>query len=293
MSSMIEHFNNDFGAYIGLGQDMEFKNQVNGESIKINAQIRHDLPSSIRFFTFYIPECNNPIEVIHGIIENLDKLIPVSDEIEAIGGFLEDFAVGTHLISFSNRIYIYFNGYINHSITSNLNEYAQAKNIYITIRDLKYAEKKMELQNPIAFISHDSRDKDLIARPLALSLNSRLCFVWYDEFSLKVGDSLRGSIERGIKDAKKCIIVLTKNFLSNPGWTKTEFDSIFTRERIFNERIILPIWYGVTKEEVYDYSPSLVDCFGLTWPSAENKTKEQYDEEVQLLVSKLHAAVKS
>ena len=78
----------------------------------------------------------------------------------------------------------------------------------------------MEIEKPMAFISHHSKDKDRIVRPLAIGLNSRLCFVWYDEFSLKVGDSLRESIESGIKDAKKCVLILTPNFLSNPGWTK-------------------------------------------------------------------------
>jgi hypothetical protein len=37
--------------------------------------------------------------------------------------------------------------------------------------------------------------------------------VWYDEFSLKVGDSLRESIEKGIKECKKCILILTQNYL--------------------------------------------------------------------------------
>jgi len=149
----------------------------------------------------------------------------------------------------------------------------------------------MESEIPVAFISHDSRDKELIAKRLSNGLNSRLCFVWYDEYSLKIGDSLRESIEEGIKNAKKCILVLTKNYLSNPGWGKKEFNSIFTREMIFNERVVLPIWYGVTKEEVYDYSPSLADTFALTWPSPENKTEEEYKTEVEQLISKIHTVV--
>ena len=54
-----------------------------------------------------------------------------------------------------------------------------------------------------------------------------MCPVWYDEFALKVGNNLRTSIEAGIKKCKKCILVLSKNFFSNSGWTKKEFDSIF------------------------------------------------------------------
>ena len=108
---------------------------------------------------------------------------------------------------------------------------------------------------------------------------------------MKVGDSLRESIEKGIKEAKKCVLILTPEFLKNPGWTKKEFNSIFTREMIFEERIVLPIWHNVKKEEVYDYSPSLADTVALQWPNPAEKTKEEYDQEVQQIISKLHTAI--
>jgi hypothetical protein len=149
----------------------------------------------------------------------------------------------------------------------------------------------MELERPVAFISHDSRDKDLIARPLANGLSSRLCTVWYDEYSLKIGDSLRESIESGIKDAKKCLLILTRNYLTNPGWGKKEFNSIFTREIISSEKVVLPIWFDVTKEEIYDYSPSLLDTFALHWPSSHEKSEEVYKQEVEQLLSKIHTAL--
>ena len=43
------------------------------------------------------------------------------------------------------------------------------------------------------FISHASEDKKAIARPLADALRDRRVDVWYDEYSLKLGDSLRAS----------------------------------------------------------------------------------------------------
>lgn len=41
------------------------------------------------------------------------------------------------------------------------------------------------------FISHASEDKDDVARPLAEALRNNGLSVWYDEFELKIGDSLR------------------------------------------------------------------------------------------------------
>ena len=45
--------------------------------------------------------------------------------------------------------------------------------------------------NPAYSQTHDSRDKDAFVRELAHELAKNSCPVWYDEFSLKVGDSLR------------------------------------------------------------------------------------------------------
>jgi hypothetical protein len=74
-----------------------------------------------------------------------------------------------------------------------------------------------------------------------------MCTLWYDEFSLKVGDSLRENIERGLRETKKCIVVLSPNFLSNKGWVRAEIDSVFAREILEEQNIILPVWLNVEK----------------------------------------------
>ncbi len=50
------------------------------------------------------------------------------------------------------------------------------------------------------FISHASEDKDIFVRPLAYKLVQFGFEVWYDEFSLQIGDKLRESIDtqRGV-----------------------------------------------------------------------------------------------
>lgn len=121
------------------------------------------------------------------------------------------------------------------------------------------------MEKPLAFILHDSRDKEEIAMPLALKLSGLGIPVWFDEFSLKLGDSLRESIEKGIKETAFCILILTKNFLTNEGWTKTEFNSVFTKEIVQKNKVMLPIWHNVSKEEVYEYSPSLANRLAAKW----------------------------
>ena len=125
--------------------------------------------------------------------------------------------------------------------------------------------ERSKWEKPRAFISHDSRDNTSIAEPIALQLQKFMCPVWYDQYSLRVGDSLRESIERGLKECSKCILVLTPNFLSNKGWSKREYDSIFTREVVEKQRVILPVWHEISAEDVYNYSPILADRVAVQW----------------------------
>ena len=107
------------------------------------------------------------------------------------------------------------------------------------------------------FISHASEDKEEVVRPLANALKDRKLNVWYDEFELKIGDSLRQKIDKGVAKSKFGIIILSKNFIKK-GWTNYELDGLITRS-ISNQQILLPIWHNITKQEVIDYSPSIAD----------------------------------
>ncbi|TXK30865.1 DUF1883 domain-containing protein [Pontibacter qinzhouensis] len=107
------------------------------------------------------------------------------------------------------------------------------------------------------FISHASDDKDDVVRPLAHALQDEGLSVWYDEFELKIGDSLRRKIDKGLANSKFGIVVLSKQFIKK-GWTNYELDGIITKS-VSGEQIVLPIWHNITKQEVIDFSPSLAD----------------------------------
>src|ERR1035437_1708238 len=107
------------------------------------------------------------------------------------------------------------------------------------------------------FISHASEDKDELVRPLAYALIAEGLSVWYDEFEMKIGDSLRRKIDKGLSNSRFGIVVLSKDFIKK-GWTNYELDGIITKS-VTGEQVILPIWHNITKKEVIDYSPSLAD----------------------------------
>lgn len=107
------------------------------------------------------------------------------------------------------------------------------------------------------FISHASEDKNELVRPLAEALKSANLSVWYDEFSLKLGDSLRKSIDLGLLNSRYGIVVLSKNFFAKH-WPVQELNGLVTRE-VNGNNVILPIWHKVTFEEVRAFSPILAD----------------------------------
>ena len=112
-------------------------------------------------------------------------------------------------------------------------------------------------QSHDVFISHASEDKDDIVRPLANALVGKGLVVWYDEFTLRIGDSLRQKIDRGLANSRVGLVVLSPSFIAK-GWTNYELDGIVTRT-VSGEQILLPIWHNITKQQVVDFSPSLAD----------------------------------
>lgn len=111
------------------------------------------------------------------------------------------------------------------------------------------------------FISHASEDKDEIVRPLAKMFSAKNVRVWYDEYELQIGDSLRESIENGLRESRYGLVVLSHHFFEKK-WPKYELDGFFTEETVTHTRI-LPIWHKVTAEDVKKYSVILAGRIGL------------------------------
>lgn len=111
------------------------------------------------------------------------------------------------------------------------------------------------------FISHASEDKEAFVRPLAQALSDLGLVVWFDEMQLKVGDSLRRSIDRGLANSKYGVVVLSSAFFAK-NWPQYELDGMVARE-MNGVKVVLPIWHKVSKDEVLSYSPTLADKLAL------------------------------
>jgi hypothetical protein len=113
-----------------------------------------------------------------------------------------------------------------------------------------------------AFISHATEDKDEVVRPLAEALKKLGHNVWYDEFALKVGDSLRRSIDKGLSLSRFGIVVLSAKFFEK-NWPQYELDGLVAKENT-GDKVILPLWHRVSKDDVLKYSPTLADRVALS-----------------------------
>lgn len=106
------------------------------------------------------------------------------------------------------------------------------------------------------FICHASEDKQDFVKPLADALVKENLKVWYDEFELTLGDSLREKIDYGLANSRYGIVVLSKAFFRKK-WPKEELDGLVVRQTSEGKKVILPIWHGVGYSDVKKFSPML------------------------------------
>jgi hypothetical protein len=106
------------------------------------------------------------------------------------------------------------------------------------------------------FLSHASEDKMSFVLPLVDELERRGIIVWLDHQQLMLGDSLSEKIDEGLSEARFGVVVLSHAFFAKR-WPRRELDGLVTRETTSDTKVILPVWHGVTAEDVAKYSPTL------------------------------------
>jgi hypothetical protein len=96
-------------------------------------------------------------------------------------------------------------------------------------REFEHSEVAPEDIGYDAFISHASEDKTSLVRPLAKALGAMGFRIWYDEFELRVGDSLRQSIDRGLVNSRYGVVVLSPSFFAK-NWPQYELNGLTAPE---------------------------------------------------------------
>jgi hypothetical protein len=269
MATIREYFDTDLNRCLSAHADWQMTTEAEQALPPVRARISQDFDANAKYWSFFIPEGVDVVEYANAIFNAPETkgcvLSRDGDAVYVEMGFADytERATSDTLV-FTKRVFLYVDHHLSQHSREALSTLGKRYEFHVLVRDREYAEKRSALQKPMAFISHDTRDKDSLVRELALEMSKLMCRVWYDEYSLKVGDSLRASIEQGLRESSRCVIVLSPNFLSNKGWGKAEFDSIYTREILEKRNVMLPIWHNVDACSVYEYCPRLADKFGLS-----------------------------
>lgn len=280
MATLREYFVKDLSRWMNAAKEHTAK-LSSGKEIPVPIQVQEDFETCSRFVSTYVPVGLDPVGVVAWIADNIDEVLKIGTGVLVKQGFGKlGFDTTSAELVFTGRIFVYGEEAVAKEQSDAIHEHCRSKNLKLILRGPAYRDERSRFERPQAFICHDSRDKKEVAEPIALGLQNRMCHVWYDEFALGVGAPLRESIERGIKEAKTCIVILSRHFFSNDGWTKAEFDSIYSREIHEKKHLILPVWHGVSKDEVYEYCPRLVDRKGIST-----------DLDMKELVRRLHGAI--
>ena len=106
------------------------------------------------------------------------------------------------------------------------------------------------------FISYASEDKATVAI-LASELRTRGIRAWFDETELTIGMGLRRSIDHGLANSRFGVVFMSHAFFKKE-WTQRELDGLVALQVQGRQRV-LPVWHGITHDDVLGYSPTLAD----------------------------------
>lgn len=121
------------------------------------------------------------------------------------------------------------------------------------------------------FISYVQSDSSDYVDILYDELVSSGIKVFRDIAEMRIGQSMRQSMDNALAKAKFAIVIFSPDYLSKY-WTQYELDGILSKEYLTGDQMILPLWHNITANELASKSPSLANK--LAWNSAVNTIEE-------------------
>lgn len=110
---------------------------------------------------------------------------------------------------------------------------------------MKKLDRKSKKRKPAIFISHSSKDKELITL-FALHLNKLGIDCWLDDWELEVGDNLDKTIREAIAKSQYLGIAITPSFLKSE-WCNKELKDALGKEKSYRKKVVLPLIFKKAK----------------------------------------------
>lgn len=164
--------------------------------------------------------------------------------------------------------------------------------VYLTSTGLNYFDKKNKaIDNQSSekksiirkeydvFVSHANKDKLDYVDNLVDSIKRLGINIFYDKDEFVWGDNWKEKILVGTKQSEFAIIVISNNFFDRE-WTEKELNEFLHLQNESEQKIILPLLYGITYEDVSKRYPELEYIQGIE--------ADKYDvEEITILLAKV------
>lgn len=106
------------------------------------------------------------------------------------------------------------------------------------------------------FLSHACKNKATLVDSLHGCLAKLGVTVWYDTTELEWGDNWKEKIHEGLQKCQFAIVVLSPEFI-NREWTEKELFELLNRQDERNHKLVLPLLYNLTIEEMKERYPAL------------------------------------
>ncbi|WP_297282113.1 toll/interleukin-1 receptor domain-containing protein [uncultured Anaerococcus sp.] len=131
------------------------------------------------------------------------------------------------------------------------------------------------------FISHAYEDKKNFVDEFVRELRELDLKVRYDDINIPWGGSLREEIDKGLRNSKYGIVILSPSYIEEGKyWTKKELNGLFQKESIEKGKIV-PVWYDLNKSDVFNYSPMIADMKAMT---SANLTPNEMAAELKKII---------
>ncbi|ACV10989.1 TIR protein [Halorhabdus utahensis DSM 12940] len=135
-------------------------------------------------------------------------------------------------------------------------------------------------ENRDLMISYSHSDSSEIAEMLFEELTGYGLDVWYDEVDISIGDRISNSIDRGLQTSNHAVVIVSPSYFE--GMSDLELGGLFKKQSRSDGKVILPVLYEISFEELEQQSWSLSDLHGV----------EISKDNVQEVASKVFQSIK-
>lgn len=169
MATLREYFDTSFPRMMGLTSPIVVQAETLAP-VEVPARLHLDFDSNCKFFSLYAPKHASRNTLFGALLKNIPAIMDSMKGLEVSSGYPWETPTTTSELRFTGRVYLYSESDIPRAEIEIIEGQARTVGLSVRVRERIFAEEKSKLEKPVAFISHDSRNKDAIARPIAIGL---------------------------------------------------------------------------------------------------------------------------